>query len=91
MSPLRWTTKSTRSLAAELTAQGHRVSADTVGDLLLESLFTFDSASLRSGIREIRAWISLAAAMDRPGEVMDYMPIHACYAGISFVKWSVES
>jgi Rhodopirellula transposase DDE domain len=34
MSPLRWTTRSTRKLAAELTAQGHKVSADTVGDLL---------------------------------------------------------
>src|SRR5437899_8299185 len=34
MSPLRWTTKSTRALAAELTAQGHEVSADTVADLL---------------------------------------------------------
>src|SRR3954470_16506488 len=30
MSPLRWTTKSTRRLADELTGQGHRVSADTV-------------------------------------------------------------
>ncbi|GGJ71182.1 hypothetical protein GCM10010121_097220 [Streptomyces brasiliensis] len=29
MSPLRWTTKSTRKLAAELTRQGHRISADT--------------------------------------------------------------
>lgn len=34
MSPLRWTTKSTRRLADELTRQGHRVSADTVADLL---------------------------------------------------------
>jgi hypothetical protein len=34
MSPLRWTTKSTRSLAAELAGQGRKVSADTVGDLL---------------------------------------------------------
>jgi hypothetical protein len=34
MSPLRWTTKSTRNLAGALTAQGHRVSADTVADLL---------------------------------------------------------
>jgi hypothetical protein len=34
MSPLRWTTKSTRSLAGELTRQGHKVGADTVGDLL---------------------------------------------------------
>ena len=29
MSPLRWTTKSTRNLAAELTRQGHQVSAPT--------------------------------------------------------------
>jgi DDE family transposase/DDE superfamily endonuclease len=34
MSPLRWITKSTRNLAGELTRQGHKVSADTVGDLL---------------------------------------------------------
>ncbi|MEU0823169.1 ISAzo13-like element transposase-related protein, partial [Streptomyces mirabilis] len=36
ISPLRWTTKSTRKIAAELTRQGHKVSADTVGDLLRE-------------------------------------------------------
>src|SRR5216683_4063558 len=40
MSPLRWTTKSTRNLAAELTRQGHRVSADTVGDVLREEGFS---------------------------------------------------
>lgn len=40
MSPLRWTTKSTRRLADELTRQGHRVSADTVGDLLREEGFS---------------------------------------------------
>ena len=40
MSPLRWTAKSTRNLAAELTQQGHRVSADTVGDLLREEGFS---------------------------------------------------
>jgi hypothetical protein len=34
MSPLRWTTKSTRNLADELTRQGHKVGAGTVGDLL---------------------------------------------------------
>jgi hypothetical protein len=39
-SPLRWTTKSTRKLAAELAAQGHKVSADTVGDLLREEGFS---------------------------------------------------
>jgi Rhodopirellula transposase DDE domain len=34
VSPLRWTVKSTRTLAAELTARGHQVSAGTVGGLL---------------------------------------------------------
>jgi hypothetical protein len=33
-SPLRWTTKSTRTLAGELTRQGRKVSADTIADLL---------------------------------------------------------
>ncbi len=40
MSPLRWTTKSTRNLAGELTRQGHKVSADTVGDLLRDEGFS---------------------------------------------------
>ena len=40
VSPLRWTTKSTRHLAAELTRQGHRISADTVGDVLREEGFS---------------------------------------------------
>ncbi|WP_329581902.1 ISAzo13 family transposase [Kitasatospora sp. NBC_01250] len=34
MSPLRWTTKSLRHLAAELSRQGHRITAPTVGRLL---------------------------------------------------------
>ncbi|EDY49941.1 Putative IS3 family ISVisp1-like transposase (plasmid) [Streptomyces clavuligerus] len=40
MSPLRWTTKSTRRLASELTRAGHRVSADTVAGLLREEGFS---------------------------------------------------
>ena len=40
MSPLRWTVKSTRTLADELGRQGHRVCADTVGDLLREEGFS---------------------------------------------------
>src|SRR5437016_3389354 len=40
MSPLRWTVKSTRKLAAEVTAKGHKVSADTVGDLLRQEGFS---------------------------------------------------
>ncbi len=40
MSPLRWTTRSTRTLADELTRAGHKVSADTVADLLREEGFS---------------------------------------------------
>jgi transposase len=40
VSPLRWTTKSTRGLAGELTRQGHPVSADTVDKLLHEQGFS---------------------------------------------------
>lgn len=40
MSPLRWTCKSTRKLAAELTRQGYRISPDTVGELLREGGFS---------------------------------------------------
>ncbi|MEV7359052.1 ISAzo13 family transposase [Kitasatospora sp. NPDC091276] len=43
MSPLRWTTKSLRNLADELTRQGHPVSAVTVGRLLKESGFSLQS------------------------------------------------
>lgn len=50
MSPLRWTVKSTRSLAAELTRQGHRVGADTVGVLLRDEGF-----SLQAGAKPSRA------------------------------------
>lgn len=43
MSPLRWTTASTRSLADTLTRQGHPVSAVTVGDLLREQGFSLQA------------------------------------------------
>jgi len=43
MSPLRWTTKSTRTLAAELTASGHRISAPLVGDLLRDNDFSLQA------------------------------------------------
>jgi len=39
-SPLRWTTKSLRHLADELTGQGHRMSAPTVAALLREENFS---------------------------------------------------
>ena len=44
-SPLRWTTKSTRTLAAELTRAGHSVSAWTVSNLLHEAGFSLQANS----------------------------------------------
>jgi hypothetical protein len=52
VSPLRWTAKSTRALAAELTARGHRVSADTVGGLLRAEGFSLQgNAKVAEGAR----------------------------------------
>jgi hypothetical protein len=52
VSPLRWTVKSTRTLAAELTAQGHKVSAGTVGDLLRAEGFSLQgNAKVIEGAR----------------------------------------
>src|SRR5947208_3253181 len=42
-SPLRWTVKSVRTLAAELTARGHRVSSATVHQLLREQGFSLQA------------------------------------------------
>jgi hypothetical protein len=40
MSPLRWTCKSLRQLAAELTTRGHRISHTVVGELLKQQKFS---------------------------------------------------
>ncbi|MEX5637277.1 ISAzo13 family transposase [Parafrankia sp. FMc2] len=44
-SALRWTVKSTRALAAELTRQGHQVGADTVARLLKQEGFSLQGTS----------------------------------------------
>ena len=43
MSPLRWTCKSLRRLAAELTARGHPVSRTVVGELLAQEKFSLQA------------------------------------------------
>jgi protocatechuate 4,5-dioxygenase beta chain len=53
----------------------------------LEHLFTFDSDTLRSGTGEVRAWISVAAAMKRPATVVEYVPAHCTQTGCGFVYW----
>ena len=50
MSALRWTSKSTRTLAAELSAQGHQVSSTTVGQLLRRAGYSLQAnAKVREG------------------------------------------
>jgi len=55
----------------------------------LEHLFTFDSDTMRSGTGEVRAWISVAAAMNRPARVVEYVPAHCTLTGCGFVYWPV--
>ena len=43
MSPLRWSSKSTEKLAAELNAEGFSVSADTVGNMLKAQRYSLQS------------------------------------------------
>ena len=59
MSPLRWTTKSTRALARELSSSGHRVSAWTVANLLHEHGF-----SLQGNAKQVEG----AAHQDRDAQ-----------------------
>jgi hypothetical protein len=53
----------------------------------LEHLFTFDSDNMRSGTGEVRAWISVAAAMKRPAKVVEYVAAHCTQTGCGFVYW----
>lgn len=53
----------------------------------LTNLFTFDSATLRGGTGELRAWIVAAGACQRPGVVLDYIPAHHTKTGLGFCYW----
>ncbi|HZQ37678.1 MAG TPA: hypothetical protein VFD32_17225, partial [Dehalococcoidia bacterium] len=58
------------------------------GDIeALKHLFTFDSDNMRAGTGEVRAWISVAAAMARPAHVVEYVPAHCTVTGCGFVYW----
>ncbi|PWU25665.1 MAG: hypothetical protein C5B48_00160 [Candidatus Rokuibacteriota bacterium] len=58
----------------------------------LKHLFTFDSDNMRSGTGEVRAWISVAAAMKRPAKIVEYVPAHCTLTGCGFAYWpAVES
>lgn len=55
----------------------------------LKHLFTFDSDTLRGGTGEIRAWLSVAGAMQRPATVVDYIRAHHAKTGLAFAYWPV--
>ena len=57
----------------------------------LQHLFTFDSDTMRSGTGEVRAWISAAAAMNRPATVVEYTAAHCTQTGCGFVYWPAIS
>ena len=57
----------------------------------LSNLFTFDSATLRGGSGELRAWIAAAGACPWPGKKIEYIPIHHAKCGIGFCIWPARS
>jgi hypothetical protein len=57
----------------------------------LKHLFAFDSDNVRAGTGEIRAWISVAAAMNRPAKRVDYIPAHCTLTGCGFVYWPARA
>ncbi|ETW92770.1 MAG: hypothetical protein ETSY1_42190 [Candidatus Entotheonella factor] len=56
----------------------------------LQHLFMFDSDTLRGGTGEIRAWISVAGAIQRQAKVLDYIAANHAKCGLGFVYWPVE-
>ncbi|HXG36903.1 MAG TPA: hypothetical protein VNL15_08040 [Dehalococcoidia bacterium] len=53
----------------------------------LKHMFTFDSDTMRGGTGEIRAWITVAGAMQRPAKVVEYIPAHHAKTGLGFAYW----
>lgn len=62
-----------------------RIASNRSADL--QNLFTFDSATMRGGSGEIRAWIVAAAACQWKGTVVDYIQAHHAKAGLGFAYW----
>ena len=52
-------------------------------------------SGMRSGIGggsgETRNWIMAAAVADRPGRVIDYIPVHASPCGVAFAHWDMDA
>jgi hypothetical protein len=46
------------------------------------------AGGLGSGAGETRNWIMAAAVADRPGVVVDYVPVYASPCGMAFAYWN---
>ena len=46
------------------------------------------SGGIGNGVGEIRNWIMAAAIADRPGVVVDYIPVYASPCGMGFANWT---
>jgi protocatechuate 4,5-dioxygenase beta chain len=58
-----------------------------------QSLFTYDSDTMVSGTGEIRAWISVAGALEEMGAhatVVDYIPAGKTVTGLSTAFWATS-
>jgi hypothetical protein len=55
----------------------------------LTTLFTFDSDTVRGGTAEIRAWIAVAGACQRPAKIVEYLPCHHIKVGLGWAYWPV--
>ena len=53
----------------------------------IQHLFTFDSDTMRGGTGEIRAWITVAGAMNRPAKAVEYIRAHHTKTGLGFAYW----
>jgi 3-O-methylgallate 3,4-dioxygenase len=57
------------------------------------ALYTFDSATMRGGTGEIRAWITVAGAMEELGcraQVIDYLAVHRTVTGLAWAYWETS-
>ncbi len=53
-------------------------------------MYTFDSMTMRGGTGEMRAWITVAGAMEAMGSratVVDYVPSHHAVTGLGWAYW----
>ena len=58
-----------------------------------KDMYRFDSLTMRSGTGEIRAWITVAGAMESVGaraEVVEYIPANHAVTGLGFAYWKPE-